>query len=287
MNTTKKVPGNKGRQNLSRKDLEVAAGASTSEVRKLESRAKNRGRSFSTLLVVLVLGLPATVRADDGYLGVRYEQTGQGVAVEKVGKNTPAQKAGLKRGDIITNFNATPVDDQKHVERLLRQTAPGTAVTLSLLRKGKPLSLSVVLGSREQYVGRELDGILLSVSSELHHEDPSKYEIRETGLGGIYGTEQEVVPVGGGQYKVYELQIKLDDIVYFVRYAGSEAPNWIENDPVHARFDKRDSTLVYLRRPDGKNEQGARIVRRVRDKNGAPVAPPTAAPSDNLPARQP
>ncbi len=60
----------------------------------------------------------------------------------------PADKAGLKAGDVITKVNDTPIDGEHPLDAVLSQYAPGDTVTLDVLRSGAHQSIQVTLQTR-------------------------------------------------------------------------------------------------------------------------------------------
>jgi Do/DeqQ family serine protease len=93
-----------------------------------------------------------------GYLGVAVrpltpdaaESAGvkdqKGVVIESVVEGSPAEKAGVQKGDVIVAVNEQPVTAPQELTRRIVGTSPGTRVQLSVVRKGKPLNLPVELG---------------------------------------------------------------------------------------------------------------------------------------------
>jgi Do/DeqQ family serine protease len=71
-----------------------------------------------------------------------------GALVEDVVAGGPAEKAGLKNGDIIRKLNGQVVDDRSQFQALITNLNPGTQVTLDILREGQPMSFKVTLGER-------------------------------------------------------------------------------------------------------------------------------------------
>jgi len=62
--------------------------------------------------------------------------------------NGPADKAGLKPGDVITKVNDTTIDAEHPLDAVLSQFAPGDTVTLDVLRAGAHESIQVTLQTR-------------------------------------------------------------------------------------------------------------------------------------------
>ena len=62
--------------------------------------------------------------------------------------NSPADKAGIKEGDVVLSINGTKVDQEHPLDALLVQFAPGQTVKLQILRDGKTQEIDVTLGTR-------------------------------------------------------------------------------------------------------------------------------------------
>ncbi len=102
--------------------------------------------------------LIADGRVTRGYLGVslkdltpdlaeEFNLPGQaGALVEDVMPNTPAQKAGLKSGDVINNINGKPVADGNFLTLTISESSPGSIAALRIIRDGQAKNLEVVLG---------------------------------------------------------------------------------------------------------------------------------------------
>ena len=70
-----------------------------------------------------------------------------GAMVAMVSPDSPAAKAGVKRGDIITAFGDTKIKTMHDLPRAVAMTAPDTSTKVSVLRAGKPLTLDVSVGA--------------------------------------------------------------------------------------------------------------------------------------------
>jgi len=69
----------------------------------------------------------------------------RGVAIANVENNTPAAKAGLKVGDVITAINGNNVDDVNAFRLQIAAFSPGTTVHLKVARSGQNLEVPVTL----------------------------------------------------------------------------------------------------------------------------------------------
>jgi serine protease DegQ len=71
-----------------------------------------------------------------------------GAIVAGVLKNGPADRAGVKPGDILTNVNGQEITDTTRLLNVIAQIKPGTAAKVHLVRKGRAIDLEVTIGKR-------------------------------------------------------------------------------------------------------------------------------------------
>ena len=71
-----------------------------------------------------------------------------GALVQDVTPGGPADKAGLKPGDVVRKFNGQPVNDNSSLLAMVAQTDPGSTATLDILRDGKPQTIKVTVEQR-------------------------------------------------------------------------------------------------------------------------------------------
>jgi serine protease Do len=71
-----------------------------------------------------------------------------GAIVNSVEKGKPAEKAGIKEGDVIIFVEGTEITDASHLMNVIAPMAPGTKAKITVLRDGKEKTLEVVLSER-------------------------------------------------------------------------------------------------------------------------------------------
>ena len=76
----------------------------------------------------------------------------QGAAVKQINEDSPAEEAGLKENDIITQVDGDEISSSSDLVNKIASYAPGTKVTLSVYRQGEPqeLAIHVTLGEQKQ-----------------------------------------------------------------------------------------------------------------------------------------
>jgi S1-C subfamily serine protease len=91
-------------------------------------------------LGVTVQGVTADVAAKLGLAKV------EGALVDSVTAGSPAEQAGLQKGDVITTFQGAAVGDSNSLRNEVASTKPGTDVTIGFLRNGKARTAKATLG---------------------------------------------------------------------------------------------------------------------------------------------
>jgi len=84
-------------------------------------------------------------------------QTPEGALVSDITRGSPAQRAGLRRGDIITEFNGKTVPDASSLKNLVAQSRPGTRAEMTVMRGSKPVRLKAEIGEYPTEVSRNED----------------------------------------------------------------------------------------------------------------------------------
>ncbi|OYV06327.1 MAG: hypothetical protein CFE26_06905 [Verrucomicrobiales bacterium VVV1] len=84
-----------------------------------------------------------------GFFGLATEARSEGgLKVTKVGRESPAEKAGFKEGDVILKLNGKPLATREELQDMIKEMAPGDKMALDLLKGGKAETLEMKLGER-------------------------------------------------------------------------------------------------------------------------------------------
>lgn len=84
------------------------------------------------------------------YLGAGLEDTeGQGTRLSAIAPDSPAAKAGLRTGDLVSKINDTETPNPSAAAEALLKLKPGDKATLHLRRDGADLTLEVTIGKKE------------------------------------------------------------------------------------------------------------------------------------------
>lgn len=147
----------------------------------------------SNLLQSVVSDLKKDGNFKRGYIGVTLQQmdddlatafhmeSSRGALVAEVAKDSPASKGGLQRGDIITKYNGTQVNNIASLRNAISLMKPGSKVDLSILRDGKPLQISLEIALfpdqdqktsvKETKLGIEVENITAETAQKLGYGD--------------------------------------------------------------------------------------------------------------------
>ena len=96
-----------------------------------------------------------------GYMGVTIQpvteelaksfglKEAKGALINDVIKGSPADKAGVRQGDVIIGLNGSEVKDPSHLQRLVAEAGIGKVAKMSIIRDGKALELGITLASAD------------------------------------------------------------------------------------------------------------------------------------------
>lgn len=86
--------------------------------------------------------------SDRAYLGISTEKSDNGARIVEVHDNTAAEKAGLKKGDVIVRIGETKVENHSDVTAAIRKLKPEDKVTITYQRDGKEEKATATLGKQ-------------------------------------------------------------------------------------------------------------------------------------------
>lgn len=92
---------------------------------------------------------PAEAPKGGAWLGVALENGDDGVTVGNVAEGSPADKAGLKSGDVITKLSGKGIGSTGDIISRVRDSAPGDKLKLTIERDGKEENIEVTLAAKE------------------------------------------------------------------------------------------------------------------------------------------
>lgn len=105
-----------------------------------------------------------------GYMGVTIQpvteelaqsfglKQAKGALVNDVIKGGPADKAGIRQGDVITGLNGNEVKDPAHLQRLVAEIAVGKTAKVSIFRDSKVLDISITMANSDSAPKRQTEG---------------------------------------------------------------------------------------------------------------------------------
>jgi serine protease Do len=95
-----------------------------------------------------------------GYLGIGIQDLNQdlaksfgikdakGALVSDVKEDSPADRAGLKQGDVVTSYQGSPVEDAVALQRMVTRTTVGSQVPVKVIRDGHEKDLTITIGEQ-------------------------------------------------------------------------------------------------------------------------------------------
>jgi serine protease Do len=132
---------------------------------------------------------------------LKMEQS-KGALVAEVVPGGPAEKAGIKAGDVIVSFDGKPVNDSHDLPAMVAATTIGRKVPINLVRNGKAIEISAVIAKLES------DGTRLAESKPpaqgkwgLQLQELNPETARELGLKADHGVVVAGVQPGSPAYR--------------------------------------------------------------------------------------
>jgi len=172
-----------------------------------------------------------------------------GALVSDVERNSPADRAGIMRGDIILEFNGRKVKDVSSLRNMVAQSKGGSEVSMKILRSGKEYSVKVVIVDLPKEIAEVVpDQSLKDSEAEvpigLTVMDLTREIARQLGFnkdeGGVV-----VVKVEPGS-PADEAEIKKGDIIKEIDKKGID--NLEDFNRITSYIKKNDTILLFINR---------------------------------------
>jgi serine protease Do len=173
----------------------------------------------------------------------------QGALVRSVEGGSPADKAGVEAGDIITRFNGQAIERASDLPRLVGNTKPGSRANLTVFRRGNSRDLAVTVAEFEQEQAR-------ARPAQAPDDKPKASPVQQAigiVVGELSAAQKKEAKVKGGvrveaviEGAAQRAGVREGDII--VAIGNTEINSVKEFEAVVARLDKGKPIPVLLRR---------------------------------------
>jgi len=179
----------------------------------------------------------------------------KGALVSGVMKGSPAEKSGIRQGDIILRYNGRDVEDTGHLRNMVSQTPIGTTVKIKILRQKKELEVEVKVIELSKKMSEASPGSGNDDSGEPADEESSALTglaVRELTpeLANHFGYEADekgvVVMKVDASSRIYESGIRPGDIILQVNQKNIATLE--EYKKAASRIKAKDRILLLVRR---------------------------------------
>lgn len=121
------------------------------------------------------------VRIATTYLGLEVEgdtaRPGPGVPVRAVDAGSPADLAGVRKGDVLTSVGGEPASDANTIHRVVSERSPGDPVVLEVARGEQTLVLTATLTARTRIATLPQEHYLTEADEPLDRGEPNSREV--------------------------------------------------------------------------------------------------------------
>jgi len=203
-------------------------------MRRLRQVMTRNSMAAVVIMAMLLVGTTSFLAAGQkdgarGYLGVNIEKLSQdakkelgtkhGVKVIRVTKDSAAEKAGIKKDDVILSFNDEKMYRPSHLVEAVRDCKADEKAKISLLRNGKTKNLTVTLGKLTRkffsYTMGDDDHDTVIYKTDKHGKHGLKKFFVESGKHGKHGKREFIVKSGGAFLGVHLMPLNKELGDYF------------------------------------------------------------------------
>jgi serine protease Do len=165
----------------------------------------------------------------------------EGILVSQIAPGSPAEKAGLKVGDIIVAVDGEKVREVRDLQFRIMKTPPGTEVTLTIIRGGKEQTIKAKVGEMPEEVsfGQQQEQV---GELGLSLRDLSPEEVMRFGVKGVF--VEGVAPGSLAQRS----GLRRGDIILAVNNEPVESLSQFNEKIEKAKSEQRTRVLLLIRR---------------------------------------
>jgi serine protease Do len=214
----------------------------------------------SNLAVKVVAQLKEKGTIDRGWLGIAMQtitpdlaralgrEKADGALVASVQPDSPAAKAGLQQGDIVTGAGREPIKTPRDLARIVADARPGTRLDIALVRDGKERTLPVTVGEPQERTA-SLDASDEGVDSgpkvglalaPLTAQARSEFGLDSSAKGAVVASVEPGSPAA-------ESGLRRGDVIVKVGDRTVDGPRSVAAELRAARKDRRAVPVLVLR----------------------------------------
>jgi Do/DeqQ family serine protease len=120
------------------------------------------------------LGVATVPITPDDAVSLGLPRNFRGLVIDEVTKDGPADKAGLKVGDVVASMNDKVLTTFDEWRFTIAQLAPGTKVKLKVLRKGKEQTIEATLGQLDEHPNEIIAGVEVAPLASAQRQRASR-----------------------------------------------------------------------------------------------------------------
>lgn len=216
--------------------------------------------------------LRSSGRVARGRIGVQIDQVSKEVAesiglgkasgalVRGVESASPAEKAGIEAGDIITKFDGKAIDKSSDLPRIVGSTKPGTKTTVTVYRRGASKDLSITIA--------EVESEKTTAKASSKDEKPKASSAAQAfglAVSELSEAQRKELKIKGGvriesaTEAAARAGLREGDVI--LALANNEVTSVKDVDAILAKFDKSKPLSVVFRRDDWTQYAVIRIPR--------------------------
>ncbi len=193
-----------------------------------------------------------------GWLGVTIQPVGvnqakalgldepTGALIASVGKGQPADKAGIKQGDVVLEVNGIKIADNNELLRAIAGLMPGEKARLTLWRGGEKISRTVTLGERGEQTMAAMNPTPSQESSDILGMSLKPLNEREANALGLDRTKGLLVVDVDPNAAAADEGVRQGDVILQANQADVTTPSELQE--IIKRDKKRGAVMLLIKR---------------------------------------